>query len=70
MPSLCDLLRKGIRSKDLDIALMLSRDLQNEVSNPDGNTHLTPFMSAATFPESGLDVVYTLAMKNVNALVM
>ena len=73
MPSLHDLLRNGIRSKeDLNAALILtltlSRDLQNDVSNPDGNTHLTPFMSTASFLESGLDVVYTLAIQNVNTL--
>ena len=72
MPSLCDLLKKGIKSKELNVTLILSSDLEAEatLANLDENTKLKPFMSTAAFPESGLYVVYTLAMKNVNALVM
>ena len=65
--SLSNFLERGIKGVDLDVVLILSRDLEAEVSNPDGNTGLLPFMSAATIPASDLDVMFTLAMRNLNA---
>jgi len=67
-PPLQDLLKKGIKSEDLHIVFILNKDLQADVSNTDKDTGLTPFLAAVTSPDSKLDVVYTLAMRNFNIL--
>ncbi len=70
MPSLCDLLEKGISGEDLSILFALNDNEQIDMSlNQDEETGLFPFMSAAVLPGCGLDVVYTLAMNNLDVIV-
>ncbi len=70
MLSLYDLLEKGINVKDLLIFFALNDNQQIELSlNQDEETGLFPFMSAAVLPGCGLDVVYTLAMNNLDDVV-
>ncbi len=70
LPSLFDLLEKGISGEDLSILFALNDNQQIELSlNQDEETCLFPFMSAAVLPGCGLDVVYTLAMNNLDVIV-
>ncbi len=68
-PSLCDLLEKGIEAKDLAILFALNDNQQIDMSGKDEETGLFPFMSAAVLPGCGLDVVFTLAMNNLDDVV-
>ncbi len=66
-----DLLKNGVNSKDLEVLFILN-DNQEFVTSwrtQDGSTNLFPFMTAATLSSCGLDVVYSLAMKNLDAIV-
>ena len=70
LPSLIHLLENGIKGKDLDIIFVLKNEYQDDLLISDNATKLVPFMSAATMLECGLDVVYSLAMKNLQLLRM
>ncbi len=66
------LLEKGkINGEDWSILSILTSHQQQliDLSGRDGNTNLFPFMSAAASPACGLDVVYALAMENLDAIV-
>ncbi len=69
MPSLCDLLEKGIEVKDLSILFALNDNQQVDMSGKDEETSLFPFMSAAVLPGCGLDVVFTLATNDLDEVV-
>ena len=69
IPSLQDLLEKGIEGEDLAIVSILGRNGQIDMSSQDENTGLSPFMSAAVTTACGLDAVYTLAMRNVETMI-
>ena len=74
IPSLHDILKKGINGKDLDILFLLNRNYEMDLSIPQemtirqehGETALMPFMVAATSKGCGLDVVHALAMKSLD----
>ncbi len=69
LPSLFDLLEKGISGEDLSILFALNDNQQIELSlNQDEETGLFPFMSAAVLPGCGLDVVFTLAMNDFSMI--
>ncbi len=64
MPSLCNLLKRGIKEKDLAILFALNGNQQIDIMSgqEDEQTGLFPFMSAAMLPAYRLDTVYALAM--------
>ena len=65
MPSARDLLEEGITGEDLAILLVaLNSNRQIDLSSPDEETGLLPFMSAAASPACGLDAVFTFAMNS------
>ena len=68
IPSLQDLLEKGVKCKDLAILSVLDRNDEIDLSRQDEDTGLSPFMSAAVATGCGLDVMYTLAMRNLESL--
>ncbi len=68
LPSLHDLLAMRIKVEDLSILLLLNDNQQINLSNQDENTGLLPFMSAAVMSGCGLDVVFALAINNVNTI--
>ncbi len=70
MPSLCDLLEKGISGEDLSILFALNDNQQIDMSGKDEETGLFPFMSAAVLPGCGLDAVYALAMNNLDVILV
>ncbi len=61
--TLCDLLERGINYNDL--VILFGRQVD---SSRNESTGLTPFMSAAASLRCKLDVVYDLAMRNVDML--
>ncbi len=66
------LLEKGkINEEDWSILSILTSHQQQliDLSGRDDNTNLFPFMSAAVSLACGLDIVYTLAMKNLEVIV-
>ncbi len=71
MPSLNDLLKMGISGEDLAVLIVLNenQEFRTCLYSKDDSTNLFPFMTAASLSSCGLDVVYTLAMKNLNAIV-
>ena len=64
MPSLQDLLEEGIAGEDLAILFTLNGNREIDLSSPDEETGLLPFMSAAASPACGLDAVFTFAMNS------
>ncbi len=68
MPSLHDLLEKGVSGEDLAILFALNDNQQIDMSGQNEETGLFPFMSAAVLPGCGLDVVYTLAMNDFSMI--
>ena len=65
-PKLNDLLKRGLLSEDVEKLLAYDDEvvLVSEMEKGDGDTGLYPFMTAATLPHYGLDMVYKLAMKH------
>ena len=68
LPSLLYLLESGLTSLDLDITFILNDEYVNDLLISDNDTKLFPFMSAAVMSNCGLDVVYSLAMKELEIL--
>lgn len=66
MPSLVNLLEKRINVEDLAILFVLNRNQEIDLTSQDEATSLMPFMMAAKSLGCGLDVVYALAMKNLD----
>ncbi len=69
MPSQCNLLEKGISGEDLSILFAMKGNQQIDMSGQNEETGLFPFMSAAVLPGCGLDVIYALAMNNLDDIV-
>ncbi len=69
MPSLHDLLEKGVSGEDFSILFALNDNQQIDMSGQNEETGLFPFMSAAVLPGCGLDVVYRLAMNNLDKII-
>lgn len=69
IPSLQNLLEKGIKCEDLDILSVLDKNNEIDMLSRDKNTGLSPFMSAATVSACGLDVMYALAMRNLESMI-
>ncbi len=70
MPTLHYLLERGIRCDDLDILSSVLENQEMDLSRVrDESTGLLPFMLAANSLGCGLDVVYGLAMDNVDAII-
>ncbi len=69
--SLGDLFEIGINGEDLATVLIMNdnQEFVASLRSKDDSTNLFPFMTAATLSECGLDVVYTLAMKNLDVIV-
>ncbi len=72
MPSsIYDLLEMGISGEDLSILFALNNNDNRQIElslRQDKRTGLFSFMSAATLPTCGLDVVYTLAMNDFSII--
>ncbi len=68
---LYDFLKRGISSEDLTFLLILNDNPQFVSSwrSKDETTNLFSFMTAATLSSCDLDVVYTLAMRNLDVIV-
>ena len=69
IPSLHDLLEKGMNCEDLAIISVLGRNGEIDFLSQDEITGLSPFMSAAVSTACGLDVMYTLAMRNIESMI-
>ncbi len=70
IPTLRDLLGRGIKYDDLAILFVLVKmNREIDFTNRDESTGLMPYMSAATSSECGLDVVFALAMENLEKIV-
>ena len=69
IPSFQDLLEKGIKCEDLEILSVLARNGGIDMLSQDEVTGLSPFMSAANASACGLDVMYELAMRNVDDMI-
>lgn len=72
MPLLHDMLKKGIELENLVILFALNNNSSSSIDNQqidfsgyDETTNLFPFMSAAVSSACELDVVYALAMRNL-----
>ncbi len=74
-PTIYDLLKRGIKSDDLNIMLVLNKNkgidlnFNLSLSRRDESTGLLPYMSAATLSQCGLDVVFILAMENLDIII-
>ena len=66
MPSVQDLLEMNLEGEDWAILSILCNNGEIDLSRLDENTGLLPFMSAAARTSGRLDVVYTLAMRNLD----
>ena len=62
MPSLRHLLESGIKGEDFNILLFFDNNQEIDLSSQDETTGLLPYMSAATLPTCGLDLLYLMAM--------
>ena len=69
IPSLEDLLEKGIKCEDLDALSVLDSNGEIDLLSRDKSTGLSPFMSAAVVKACGLDVMHTLAMMNLEGMI-
>ncbi len=72
MPSsLYNFLDIGIGGEDLAFLLVLNdnQEFVTSLCSEEDRTILFPFMTAATLSSCGLDVVYILTMKNLDAIV-
>ncbi len=71
LSSIYDFLNMGISSEDLEFLLVLNDNQEFVTSwrSKDDSTNLFSFMTTATLSSCRLDVVYTLAMKNLDAIV-
>ncbi len=70
IPTLRDLLERGIKYDDLAILFVLVKmNREIDFTNSDESTGLMPYMSAAASSECGLDVVFALAMENLDKIV-
>ncbi len=71
IPTLRDLLERGIKYDDLTILFVLVKiNREIDFTNRDESTNLMPYMSAAASSECGLDVVFALAMENLDNVVV
>ena len=71
IPTLRDLLERGIKYDDLAILFVLVKITREiDFTNRDESTGLMPYMSAAASSECGLDVVFALAMENLDKIVV
>ena len=69
IPSFHGILEKNINCEDLAIISVLASNGEMDLSSPDEITGLSPFMTAAVVSASGLDVMYTLAMRNIESMI-
>ncbi len=68
MPTINDLLERGIKYDDLAILFVLNCNQQIDLLSQDESTGFVPFMSAAASLGCELDVVFALAMNSVNMI--
>lgn len=67
IPSLQDLLEKVVKCDDLTILSVLGNNGEIDLFSQDQDTGLSPFMLAAVTAVCALDVMYTLAMMNLES---
>ena len=67
IPTLHDLFDRGIQYDDLAILAVLVKEI--DLTSRDETTRLMPFMLAAMTPKCRLDVVYGLAINNLDKLI-
>ncbi len=69
-PTLCNLLERGIKCDDLTIiSVLVKTNREIDLRNRDESSGLMPYMMAAVLPKCGLDVVFALAMENLDEIV-